>query len=354
MADQDDFRLEEEGEDLFAEAGTSTNDRSQDLKREQQLRDNLHHVAVPEAEEPGDDQPTAGFEPSPVSTSYKRAESGKSSGTRIILLVVLLLVVAGGAGYFYLGLSPEPAQPERPTPPQQPIAVPPRPQPAPAPLKAGPPATKETPPEASPPVTTQEVPASRPSAVETVPAPPAPSDAKPVPAPVEGTAPVVPVKQAPVAAAPVQEGSFYLQAGTYLNAGRRQAAETKIRDLGYRPETETVKKPVAMTRLLNGLFPPAQGAARLAELRKIESGAFVLRREGQLAVFAGSFSNQENAHETAAKFRAAGFQISEEQTSVELPVTSIRFGPFADRAAAEKAAEKAHNLGLEVEIARSR
>lgn len=143
-------------------------------------------------------------------------------------------------------------------------------------------------------------------------------------------------------------GAFTLLAGAYLSPELLQSASKKVQSLGYQPRTLRDAKMVEMTRVRIGSFAPAEAQAKLAELKKIAPDAFTLPEGEQLAVYAASHFDQKAHNAFAEKLRQAGVAFEEEKAMRKLPMTELSFGDFPDRAAAEKAAAKARQAGLDI------
>lgn len=269
---------------------------------------------------------------------------GKGSRTRLLLLL-LLLVVLGGAGYFfYFGL-PEPPAPAPPPVPvkKKPIALPAPPPSAPAPEKvpvAAPAAGKEQPGKAA---------AVAPAPAAAAPAVSAPTAAK-APAAVKAAPPAAPARKAPVA---VATGPYTLQAGAFLLKENLRAAEQKVRLLGYEPRVQTVRRSMPMTRLRVGTFPAEEGQARVQALAPQAPDAFCLRSGEQVTVYAASYYDLDRARIFADRLYEQGIRVEEEPAQVEVTVSMLSFGAFADRTAASEAAAKAKRAGLEVSVGKN-
>lgn len=298
------------------------------------------------------------------------------------LLLGLLLVLLGGAAYFYAVEMMAPQEPSVPpgvtkqliTPPPAPGS--PATDPAPAADTAGQapvqaadsataavtepqPVAKDAPKPAEPGVL-QEIPVEAPkpapepvtstaaAAGQTGAASPAVAGAASPPAAVPAA---VETKAAPTAVAgKPARGAFTLLAGAYLSPELLQSASKKVRSLGYQPRTLRDAKMVEMTRTRLGAFAPAEAQAKLAELKKIAPDAFTLPEGEQLAVYAASHFNQKAHDAFAEKLRQAGVAFEEEKAMRKLPITELSFGDFNDRAAAEKAAAKARQAGLDIVV----
>lgn len=310
----------------------------------------------------------------------------KSGGSKTrLLLLLLLLVIAGGGGYYYLMMdepepspqpmpqkvvapAPKPAVPAAPPESAAPaggqsaVAVsppppPPAASPAPAAVAVAPPAK---PPEPAAAVAPTAAPAPAKPAVTVAPPPPKP-EAKAAPAPVPATATATAaaaaavVKPAETRAAPVvAAGPWMVEAGTYLNASALKSAEKKIRGLGYEPQVSSTQKSVRLTRLRLGTFSEGEVKEALAYARGVAPDAFALRSGDSFTVYAGTFASQQNIRELTERLVSEGVRVEEEPVEVKRTISLLRFGGFADQAAATEAAAKARKAGIAAEVVKPR
>jgi cell division septation protein DedD len=301
----------------------------------------------------------------------------KSGGAKTKLLALLLLLVAGGGAYYFFMME-EPAPP--PPPPKKAVvtasapALVPAPPPAPVAAPAAPAAPPVTAAVAPPPQPATPAPASvpapvKPAAVAVAVPPPTAAPVPTTPAPAKPAAAVVPppakpaAKPAPVAkpaeskatvAKPVVPavtgGPWMVEAGTFLNAAALKAAEKKIQGLGYQPQVTTTQKSVRMTRLRLGSFPAGEVKEALAYARGIAPDAFALRSGETFTVYAGTFTSAQNLREMTQRLVSEGVQVEEELLEVKRTISLVRFGGFADQAAAAEAAARARKAGIAAEV----
>jgi hypothetical protein len=282
-----------------------------------------------------DDEPIKGADPAAEeeekalrqSLSAAAAPPARGGRRRTLLLLLLLVALAAAGSFFYFGA------PESPAPPP----------PAPSVVKKQPIAP---PPPAEPPVAQQAA---------KMPAPP-PQAASPAAAPATATATVATAVEpkGPSVAAPAPSGPFTLRAGAYLLKENLRSAERIVRRLGYEPRVTRTRREVTMTRLRLGLFPPAEADARLRELKALAPDAFTLQAGEQVAVYAASYHDLDQARRFADRLYAQGVRVLEEPVQAELPVSLLSFGDFPDRKTAEATAARATKAGLEVYVGRKR
>lgn len=281
-----------------------------------------------------------GFTDEDLEEESPRKGLRQSLSQRNLLLILLLLLALGAGGYYYLNGIPEPA-PQPATPVKAKVTVQLE---APKPVEVKP----ETPVAAAP--SPAQAPQAAPSAVpeKVVPAPagtvantPESAPAATVPAEVKNE--VVPT--------PASKQPFTLSAGAFLSKENQQEVEKKIRRLGYTPKVQTVSGMVPMTRLLLGIYDdPAAAQARSRELSTLVPNLFSLQEGDNVALYAGSFQNIDQARQYAEKLHQQGILADEETVTVPMPLKKISFGAFANRAEAEQAAKRAATAGLSAQV----
>ncbi|HKL48464.1 MAG TPA: SPOR domain-containing protein [Desulfuromonadales bacterium] len=274
------------------------------------------------------------------------------SRRRLLLLVLLLLVIVAGA-LFYLGpglLKPEIAQTPAPPPPKKDVVKLPPPESsdkAPAIAEGTPAPEKE--------VEKEEIPEQSVVAVEKVESPPNKgSDASAEsPAAEEQTGTAEIVGEA-VAGTGKQKGDYALQAGAFLLDSNLKSAEAAVEKLGYESRHTRESRKVEMTRLKVGSFDEETARAKLEDFRHMAPDAFIMKKDGTVNLYAGSFYSLDRARAFADGLYAEGIQVEEEKVEVELPLTIVRFGAFEDRSEARRAASRARDKGLDVAIVKKR
>lgn len=270
----------------------------------------------------------------------------KAPASRLLLLLLLLVVVAGAAYYYLIGLpEEEPAPPplQASAPIKQTIALP-VPEKPPVPVPAAPAAAPA-----------QTAPATAPAqvAAPTLPATAAkPAGiAPPPPAPLPGAVDQAAGRPA-IAPAVSANGKYLLEAGTFLVADNRVQVEKIIRRLGFEPKATPVTRTLEMVRLRVGVFSPEEAKERLREVRAVAPDAFTLPQGDQVAVYAASFYDLDQARIFADSIFGRGVRVEEEMAKVPMTLRRLTFGSFSDQAAADQAAAKARKAGLQVAVAR--
>ncbi|WP_429885254.1 SPOR domain-containing protein [Geoalkalibacter halelectricus] len=295
------------------------------------------------------------------------SEEGGSQQRVLLLLLLLLVVAVGGAAWLYFSNQPTqtpltgagapvesktlpvPARETAPAPAEvadevdvpvaAPVEVAPPPEPAPQPAATP---TREAPAQPQPEIA-QEPQEPGAAAVPVVEPPAA--------APAVVTTPEPP-RPAPPAA---PTGEYTVQVGAYAEPATLATAKSRVQGLGFEPlirEAQTIRN---LFRLRVGTFFPSQGEAKLGEIRML-SGAepFFLMDGDLMVVYAGTFQSQERARQVAARLQQQGVHVEEEQIRATVPLSIVRFGDFATRAEAERAAAQARQAGMDALVVKRR
>jgi len=382
MADDDkDFTFGDVGEDFSGDDGWGAlEDTAEEPGGDFDL--DAHEKAPAEAPPEAPAEPAAGEKPPAMPEEKAVDEQPQRSSSSRMVLYGVLVVLLSAAGFYYFSSSPSPpAAPERPAATRQTLAMPERPEPNADTLSAPQPAVPvqtEAPAQEQvqeqvltetevPKGTLREVlptePPPAPAKAEIPPAPPVPPAVEPPApeAPVVVTTPKPAVPPAPVerkkTLEPVKKpvaGKYSIQVGAFVEDGNRDEALAKIHQLGYEGTVVPIQRVMPMTRLLVGVYAPDVAKEKTAELAKIDPGAFYLHQGDQLAVYAGSYYEIGRARDVVAKLQQQGIPVTEEKTDVELTLSRLKFGGFPDKAAAENAAQKAREIGLEAVVIRNR
>lgn len=321
MTDKEEIGLEdrtehavEEGRETAAEGGGS--DRS---REEQELRQSL-----------GSSAPT---------------KKGRAS-RRTLLLLLLLVVLGVAAGYNFLGISqPEPQSPIPAVVKKQAIAVPPKPEPKVVPAEPAAPQPAPAPEK----VVEKEMPAGE-KVVEKKVAVQAPAAAASAEEDKVVESPPVSAEKDPSAVVPA--GPYVVQAGAFLLKSNLETAEKQIRQLGFEPRVSHGEKVVPMTRLRVAVLPAAEAKKKMREIADMAPDAFLLKSGNELALYAGSYYDLDQARMYADQLYEKGLRVIEEPAEVAVPLYLLSFGEFADLNAARQEAGRARQIDLEAYVDR--
>jgi len=261
-------------------------------------------------------------------------------GNSLLTMVAgALVMILSAAGFYYFTTSPAP-----PGAVQKPVPEQPEETRASAPA-ATPERIEPTPPEPVAPQPTAPPEKANPE-ISIPPAPAPPVEFKPPSKPA-----VPPVK--PISVKPAAAGVFVVQTGAFADPGNRDDTLAKLRKLGYAGKATAVPLTKPMTRLLVGVYPEKTAKRKLKDIIPIAENAFSLRKNGKLAVYAGSFSSAAAARGTVARLAKKGVAVTEERAKVKTTLWRITVPGFADRHAADAAARRIKTAGLEAEVFRN-
>lgn len=151
---------------------------------------------------------------------------------------------------------------------------------------------------------------------------------------------------AAVKVTPPAAPNFALTAGSFLYRTSLVQARALIEKLGYKVDSSQSMEPHEVTRLLVGLYGRPLAEKRLAEVKRISDGAFIVAEEGMFAVYAGSLLSLDKARRLADMLYQEGVRVDERQVMVDLPRTTLRFGEFVERSEAQKIMKKLEKQGV--------
>jgi len=225
-----------------------------------------------------------------------------------LFILVLLCALLLGAGYYFLGRLPPPQPADNP----QSYYVSPK-LPIPARPKIDIPAAVA--------VITEEVSS---------------------PEPVEKAAVVVPVvlPETPL---------FTVTVGPFINDIDVQQAASRLRELGFQAQKKPGRGQVTMIRLLEGRYPAAEARQHLENLKKVVESAFLLPEGDTLAVYAGSFHQENRAQQMQADLVEEMIIVSLVDSEVTMNGTMLVVLQ-ADQQTAREVAAHIASLGLHTQL----
>ena len=253
-------------------------------------------------------QESGGFVDPPPESAMKEVSDKKGGTARLLLFLVFVFGVAG-AGFYLFGqvsVTPDP-----------PVTLVTHPKPGKIKIPA-----RSKPVEKFEGVKEEVVPADKVAAIVMKPGP--------VPAPT-----------------PAPKSVFALSAGGYLYSRELNQVIAQIEKIGYEVSSSQKLESHEMTRLLIGVYDKQLADKRLAEVKKISDGAFLVAEEGRYAVYVGSFLSLDKARRLADHLYESGVRVEERKVSVDLPHTTLRFGGFNTRTDAQKIVRKLEKQGID-------
>ncbi|SEA53376.1 hypothetical protein SAMN05660420_02348 [Desulfuromusa kysingii] len=142
---------------------------------------------------------------------------------------------------------------------------------------------------------------------------------------------------------------FTVIVGPLLNTHELEQAIRQLQELGLKPEEKKGRGEVPMIRLLDGIYPPEEARQRLAELRKVVESAFILPSGNGMAVYAGSFHQQERAQRLQADLAAKNINVSFADSLIPMDGTML-LALQADEATAREVATHISSYGLQTQV----
>jgi DedD protein len=189
------------------------------------------------------------------------------------------------------------------------------------------------------------------SKVVPLPPPVAPQTAAPVPAPTgvlpgaDAASPVAAATASPAAPVAGSEPKPDAMSGakSMLKAEAKLAVEGETKPAGM-----TAAKPGEKTATIPEQKASTPGASKAVVPGPGKTGSKAAAPTGTWVVKLGAFADKENANRLQARLSAAGVQsFAESAESNQGQRTRVRAGPFATRAAAERAQEKLKKMGVD-------
>jgi len=155
-----------------------------------------------------------------------------------------------------------------------------------------------------------------------------------------------------VSAAGAPSAGYLVRVGAFILPANLRDALATVKKLGYESRVEEGKITRTVVRLRYGVYPRHEVRRHLDELKKVAPGAFAVYEGDEGAVYAGSFVSPDKArHYADLLWEQKRIRLDEVRADVRLPLKKVSIGPFADRAAARKAAEVMRQAGLEGVVA---
>jgi len=162
---------------------------------------------------------------------------------------------------------------------------------------------------------------------------------------------VVGEKIADIGAAPVNQPASLLtvSVGPLISDDEVTHAVEQLQQLGFQPETKRGRGLVTMIRLLEGTYPAAIAHNHLSQLKKNVKSAFLLPQGDQLAVFAGSFHQENRAKTLQSDLAKKNVHVTLVDGNVEMVGTLLTVIQ-ADQQTAREVANLLSGLGLKTSI----
>lgn len=170
--------------------------------------------------------------------------------------------------------------------------------------------------------------------------------------------PVPPVKKVKTAAAvvPVKTQTkvenkplFRVLVGPYLTQSGVEAAAQKLRGLGLTTATTRGRGKVAMTRLLEGVYPQDKARQRLQTVKDHVADAFMLPAGDKWAIYVGSFTDAKRALQYAEKLTGNGLTVTPVVSDVEMNGKML-IAAQSEQPRAKEIAARINAIGLQTQV----
>ena len=142
---------------------------------------------------------------------------------------------------------------------------------------------------------------------------------------------------------------FTITVGPFINTTELHRAIGLLQELGIQPQEKAGRGPVAMVRLLEGVYPAATARIRLAELKKIVNSAFLLPVGDQLGVYVGSFHQESQARKMRDDLAEQMIDVSLVDNEVMMSGTLL-IALQADQQTANEVVTHISSLGLHTQV----
>ncbi|MCF6266801.1 MAG: SPOR domain-containing protein [Desulfuromusa sp.] len=155
-----------------------------------------------------------------------------------------------------------------------------------------------------------------------------------------------------VAASPVVKSKnplFTVTVGPFISRADLQQAISQLQELGFQPQKKTGRGQVAMIRLLEGEYPETEARLHLEKLKKVVKSAFLLPEGDNLAVYAGSFHQEDRARQMQADLAQKMINVSLVDSIVTMKGTMLA-AIQADQQTAREVAAHISSLGLHTRL----
>lgn len=142
---------------------------------------------------------------------------------------------------------------------------------------------------------------------------------------------------------------FTVIVGPFINADELHRAIGLLQELGMQPQEKAGRGPVAMIRLLEGVYPATAARIRLAELKEIVNSAFLLPVGDQLGVYMGSFHQEDRAQKMRDDLAGQMIDVLLVDSEVTMSGTLL-IALQADQQTANEVVTHISSLGLHTQV----
>ena len=147
----------------------------------------------------------------------------------------------------------------------------------------------------------------------------------------------------------IERHLFTVNVGPFINTTELEQAIRWLKELGFESQKSPGHGPVTMIRLLEGIYSAAEALEHLATLKQVVNSAFVLPDGDKLAVYAGSFHQENRARKVQDDLAEAMINVALIDSEVTMNGTMLTVLQ-ADQQTAHEISAHISRLGLHAQI----
>ncbi len=152
-----------------------------------------------------------------------------------------------------------------------------------------------------------------------------------------------------IAPATALKPQYQVLVGPFLQTALLEAATQKLKQLGLQAEVARGRGPVAMTRLLEGVYLREEGRERVKAIKQQVGDAFLLPSGDKLALYVGSFTDPQRAQQYADQLAEKGVVVTPVTIDVEMNGKML-IAMQGEQAAARAVAAQVDAVGLSAQV----
>ena len=142
---------------------------------------------------------------------------------------------------------------------------------------------------------------------------------------------------------------FTVTVGPFINSVELRQAMSQLQELGLNPQKNPGRGPIRMIRLLEGVYPAAKARARLAMVQKVVKSAFLMPDGDNLAVYAGSFHQEDRAQQLQEDLADKMLNVTLVNSDITMDGTMLT-ALQADQQTAREVAGHISSFGLQAQV----
>ncbi|MFK5927800.1 MAG: hypothetical protein QM483_14330 [Desulfuromusa sp.] len=142
---------------------------------------------------------------------------------------------------------------------------------------------------------------------------------------------------------------FTVTVGPFVNTVELEQATNQLQELGLKPQKKTGRGLVTMIRLLEGIYPAEEARMHLAALKQDVKSAFLLPNGDGLAVYAGSFHQEDRARQMQGDLAQKKVNVTLVDSRISMNGTML-VALQADQQTAGEVAAHISSFGLQTQV----